>query len=200
MKHLRLLPVIVVLYTPHVLADFYFGANGGLGYYNSDITDKYNISSSGTTYGGVLGLRVQFLGIETLYQKFSTEGKIKHSGTEYKLVSDTTAIGAAIRFNLNILYFRAGYAHYKIEQGIRDTQGQTQNSAAMNSIYKVKPQGDSVNGFVAGGGLQYRLSKNFKVFADYTRYNMPDIDAHYSTITGGIVINFQGPKIQLKND
>ncbi len=200
MKRLKFLTLLTLLYSPASFADFYFAANGGLNYYNSEITDRYRITSTGTTYGGILGLRVQFIGIETLVQKFSTEGKIKHSGADYKLTSDTTAIGAAVRFNFNLLYFRAGYAHYKVEQGILDTNGQTVNSSQMNSIYDINPSGDSCNGFVAGAGLQYRLGRRVRVFADFTRYNMPELDAHYNTVTAGLSISFQGPKIQLKND
>jgi predicted porin len=171
------------------VAAVYLGGNFGYTNFGSNVTDQYQISSSGKSYGALVGFKVQFLGIEGFYQRLNSMGDISHNSVKYKLVNNATAIGGALRINLNLVYLRAGYSTYTVEEGINNSDGVSQNNTAMNRIYEVSAENGHSTGGIFGGGFQFRFGKKLRLTLDFTRYNLSTLNSYYNVATAGVVIN-----------
>jgi predicted porin len=137
----------------------------------------------------LVGFKVQFIGVEGFYQRLNSLGDISHNSTKYKLVNNATAIGGALRINLNLIYLRAGYSSYTVEEGINNSEGVSQNSTTMNRIYEVSTESGHSTGGIFGGGFQFRFGKKLRLTLDFTRYNLSTLNSYFNVASAGVIIN-----------
>ncbi len=97
--------LVLLLLSANSFSAAYFGGNYGYDFYSAKPLEKYKVAPKGPTYGAFLGFGREFVGLEVFYQALTSEGKIKHDGGSYKIQENATALGAALRFSFEILYF-----------------------------------------------------------------------------------------------
>jgi hypothetical protein len=176
---------------PLAYANMYFGGSYGMSSFTTDKFEELKVSGKGSSYGGFIGFRLKFVGVETFYQKLNSLSDIKHEGEEYQINNNSTAVGAAVRFNFQNFFLRAGYASHTITQNVFQDGDEIKDNA-INQIYDVDSTGSRKDaGFMYGGGLHYSFT-SFKIFADYTKYHLNEMSGNYQTFAAGVVINFAG--------
>ncbi len=178
---------VVLLFTLFILSSAshgaaYLGGSYGYSMFSSATLKEYQVSPKGSSYGGFVGYGKDFVGIEGFYQSFTTKGDIAHDGLSQTLTTNANAMGVALRFSFELMYFRLGAARYVLNQSTDITD--TNSRAAADDIYDVQKNGTTKNGLMYGMGLHHKLSW-VRVFIDFTRYQINTIGS-YDTFSVGV--------------
>lgn len=184
MKYL-LLTLSFLFFSLSSRAAGYLGANYGLGTFSNEPIEERKVQVKGSSYGAFLGYGRDFVGLEGFYQTFDMSGEIKHDGGTHKLIGSGTAMGAALRFSFDMLYFRLGAARYKLNQSV-DIADEDSRRAA-EQIYNVPEKDATRNGVLMGGGLHFKL-RSIRAFVELSRYQISGM-GHYDVIAGGLVLS-----------
>jgi opacity protein-like surface antigen len=182
---LKLFSFILFFLPLELMADIYFSGNYGLAGYTSNELEAYNVKPTGTTYGGLVGLRGTFLGVEGIYQKINTNALLDHNSTEHEYYSNNSIYGAAIKLFMPLLTIRAGYAYHEVEQYVTLDDVAIQN-VALNRVYGITASVVEDSGLFYGAGLQLKLTKLIRLNLDYTHYNLDIMKSEFNTFTAGI--------------
>ena len=177
-----LLVLFTLLFSSSSFAAAYMGLGYGYSKFTSAATKEYQVSPKGATYGAFVGYGKDLVGLEAFYQTFTAKGDIEHDGETQSLKTNASALGAALRFSFEIMYFRLGAARYTLDQS---TDIENANShAAADKIYEVQEKGTSKNGILYGMGLHHKFGWA-RLFIDFTRYQINTVGS-YDTFSAGI--------------
>lgn len=160
----------------------YVGGNYGYDFYSTKTLEDYKVAPKGPTFGGFIGFGKEFVGLEGFYQSLSSEGKIKHDGGNYTIQENASAMGVALRFSLEILYFRMGVARYSLDQSVDIDDATSRETAEI--VYEIEKKNTKKNGVMFGAGLHTQLGPG-RVFVDFTRYQINSI-GYYNTVSVGM--------------
>jgi outer membrane immunogenic protein len=184
-------PVAPVAYAPPVYnwSGFYVGGHIGGGFENSSWTDPFTgsndtFNNSGFLGGAQIGVNTQFnwlvLGLEG---DFSWTSAIKGTGTDSAGDSITTSpqwtstvtgrIGAA--FDRLLVYGKGGVAFAEDKSTLTDLTG----ASSTDTMTRV--------GWTAGAGLEYALTDNWSVRAEYDYLGFGSKQLNFSTPALGTV-------------
>ena len=178
---------LILLFTLLILSSAsygaaYFGGSYGYSMFSSATLKEYQVSPKGSSYGGFVGYGKDLVGVEGFYQSFSTKGDIEHDGESQTLTTNANAMGLALRFSFELMYFRLGSARYVLNQSTDITDANSR--AAADDIYDVQKNGTTKNGLMYGMGLHHKFSW-IRVFFDFTRYQINAIGS-YDTFSVGL--------------
>jgi len=175
----------------------YIGINGGYGSSNSDINNIYfggspspgddaKLSMTGGLAGGQLGYNYQtgniILGVEADrdYARFKGNHLFKFGGNPVNLDGELKSIGTVrARFGYaidNLLIFATGGVAYGLTNATLTSTSPPAISASGSKSY---------TGYTVGGGIEYGLSKNWAVKAEYLHADFGKRSNTY-VFTGGI--------------
>jgi hypothetical protein len=177
-----IIALFFILCSPTLLANAYIGGSYGYSAFSSDQTKQYHLSQKGPTYGGFFGVGKEFVGLEGYYQNLETTGKIKHDGGSYDYTTNSSALGAALRFSFNFFYARLGFGRYKLKQKLDIDDDSIRHAA--EEIYHVQ-NGVNKSGVLIGLGLHRKLGQSVVTFIDFSRHQIAGV-GHYDSISAGI--------------
>ncbi len=183
----KIIPLCVFLSLPHMTwASNYFAGGYGVQTFQSKTLDKYDVKSPGTIYGGYFGFRQQTLGLEGFYYKSNSNGDVNHNSSDYSLNTKDTIFGAALRFHLNFLSFKFGYALHRLNQSFTKDDTSVAADASMKRIYGVSDETRKSDGLVLGVGIRLPFSKTFSIYSDFTHYKLSNLEASIIVVEGGM--------------
>jgi hypothetical protein len=179
---MKFIAIIFLLFSTNSFANAYLGGSYGYSTFSSDALETYKAMPKGNAFGGFFGVGKSFVGLEGIFQKFSTQSDIKHDGGTYQINENATAMGGALRFSFTYLYLRMGVARYKLDQSVDIEDTATRTTA--EEIYEVQEKGTTKNGALYGLGTHMKVG-SARLFLDYTRYQITSV-GHYDTVSFGL--------------
>jgi len=183
----RIFVILLIMSLPAtVKADLYFGGGYGVGFFNSEVLEQAQVSSTGPSYGGYVGLKQQFLGLECFYYNASTKGETIHNKNTYDISTVDNFYGAALRFHLNFINMRVGYGYHSFKQTFEQDGEPYYGSVAMNKYYDLASEKRMSEGLVLGAGLLIPINKYSAFYADVATFAMTNINAEMVTVQAGI--------------
>lgn len=172
--------LLLFIFSQAARADLYFGGQYGYGLGKTEDLSKNNVYPKGATYSGFIGAYSRFIGIEGIFSKLTLKSDIEHDSNDYALKDEVSVLGGALRFSFKHVYLRGGLASYKVST-TTDATGQDENE--INQIYNLRDD-ETKSGVIFGGGLHWRMTKNSRIYLDYTQYQISGVGNYFTTSLG----------------
>jgi hypothetical protein len=172
---LRLLVFLTAFISFSVQAQLFVVGQGGYFVLNQEATDANNVTPTGFSYGGGVGMRKNYFELEAVLVKANAESELEHDGVSNTLQHDQTSLVFSLNFYLSkTIYARVGYSTHKIDQKFGEEFSAVSQTGAEEE-YEIK-DGSTSEGFHVGGGWNFYDRGKLSMFVQIERFNFATFD------------------------